>query len=162
MYARQEGPGREIALMCEAQRRNAAVTTGADAVNWLLRTTPSCIVRIESNERDAYKRKPAESGLADTGERQHSKPTSAGELIVFDELAGLYPNNPDILDQHPNALSDRNDGATLTRRGVVHTHLFHLICKLARLRDKPLCRMCFLFLHLRRPSCRRESIIYSK
>ena len=37
-------------------------------------------------------------------------------------LAGLYPNHPDILVQHPCALSDDNNGATLTRAGVMRTH----------------------------------------
>jgi hypothetical protein len=60
-----------------------------------------------------------------------------------DELAGLYPNNPNILDQRPCALSDYNNGATLIRAGAVHTHLFHRICKTARPMETPLCRMCF-------------------
>jgi hypothetical protein len=30
---------------------------------------------------------------------------------------------------------------------MLHTHLFHRICNLARPMETPLCRMCFLFLH---------------
>ena len=45
-------------------------------------------------------------------------------------LPDFYPNNPDILDQHPSALSDCNNGATLTRTWAVHTHLFHRICEI--------------------------------
>jgi hypothetical protein len=37
-------------------------------------------------------------------------------------LTGLYPNHPDILVQHPCALSDDNNGATLIRAGVMRTH----------------------------------------
>ncbi len=33
---------------------------------------------------------------------------------------------------------------------MLHTHLFHRICNKARPMETPLCRMCFLFLHLRR------------
>jgi hypothetical protein len=32
--------------------------------------------------------------------------------------------------QHPSALSDCNNGATLIRAGTVRTHLFHRICKI--------------------------------
>ena len=53
----------------------------------------------------------------------------------------IYPCNPDNLIQHLCALSDYNNGATLIRAGMVHTHLFHRICKLARLVETPLCRM---------------------
>jgi hypothetical protein len=51
--------------------------------------------------------------------------TSTGELVATKNrigLAGLYPNHPDILVQHPCALSDDNNGATLTRAGVMRTH----------------------------------------
>lgn len=40
-----------------------------------------------------------------------------------------YPYNPENPVQHPCALSDYNNGATLTRAGMVRTHLFHRICK---------------------------------
>ena len=73
---------------------------------------------------------------------------STAQLQATAELGGIYPDNPDILVPHPCALSDYNNGATLTRAGTVHTHLFsHQICKLARPMGRPLCRMCFLFLH---------------
>ena len=45
----------------------------------------------------------------------------------------------------------------LDSRKDVRTHLFHLICKLARLVETPLCRMCFLFLHAQRLCDRGET-----
>jgi len=73
-----------------------------------------------------------------------------------------YPYGPNILVQHPCALSDYNNGATLTRVGAMHTHLFYRICNLAGPMESPLCRMCFLFLHAQRFCDRYETIIYSK
>ena len=73
-----------------------------------------------------------------------------------------YPYNPDIQVQHPGALSDDNNGATLIRAGMRRTRLFHRICKLARPMETPLCRMIFLFLHQPWFNTTAKTIIYSK
>jgi hypothetical protein len=51
------------------------------------------------------------------------QPASLSTPWRADQLAGLYPYNPSISDQHPCALSDYNNGATLIRTGMMRTHL---------------------------------------
>ena len=45
-------------------------------------------------------------------------------ILIERKARRTYPYFPNIRVQHPCALSDYNNGATLTRTGEVHTHLF--------------------------------------
>jgi hypothetical protein len=47
-------------------------------------------------------------------------------ILIERKARRTYPYFPNIRVQHPCALSDYNNGATLTRTGEVHTHLFFL------------------------------------
>lgn len=165
MYARAECLRRGIALGCVRARkmhhcRNGARTglehmpdtlhrPGADRTSRARRQATGSL--IELNKPCGVQRD-RQTGFNHINQRASRKRGSARQTYPYSSSNLVQRRCPIRLQQRCNPDARSDDAYTS----------FHRICKSARPMETPLCRMCFLFLHLRWLCNRRETIIYSK
>lgn len=146
MYARTECLGEGTALARGKSAQCAAVATGRGWHRSVCRVY-ACNASLRSNNSSLEDTLQAAINLVEPNktcvrQNRHTVFNTINQRASFKQ-ASL----PDLSlqskhsSQHSRAQSDYNNGATLTRAGMAHTHLFHRICKLARPMETPLCNM---------------------